>query len=94
VALIPKKDNPQRVADFRPISLTHSFAKILTKILGNRLRAELDQLIFINQSAFIKKRSIHDNFMYVQEGIKDLHGKKVHALFIKLDISKSFDSVN
>jgi retron-type reverse transcriptase len=92
--LIPKKDNPRRVADFRSISLTHSFSKILTKILANRLEPELEDLISINQAAFIKKRSIHDNFMYVQEVIKDLHKKKVSAIFIKLDISKAFDSVN
>jgi hypothetical protein len=92
--LIPKKDNPRRVADFRSISLTHSFSKILTKILANRLEPELEDLISINQAAFIKKRSIHDNFMYVQEVIKDLHKKKVSAILIKLDISKSFDSVN
>jgi hypothetical protein len=33
IILIPKKPNPQRVSDFRPISLTHSFAKIVTKIM-------------------------------------------------------------
>jgi hypothetical protein len=43
--------------------------------------------------AFIKKRCIHDNFMYVHEVIKGLHKKKILALFIKLDISKAFDTV-
>jgi hypothetical protein len=32
--------------------------------------------------------------MHVQLTIKDLHKKKVPALFIKLDISKMFDMVN
>jgi hypothetical protein len=32
--------------------------------------------------------------MYVQQVIKDLHSKKVSNLFIKLDISKAFDTVN
>jgi hypothetical protein len=41
-----------------------------------------------------RKRCIHDNFMFVQQVIKDLHSKKVPTLFIKLDISKAFDSVN
>jgi hypothetical protein len=94
VVLIPKMDTPQKVLDFRPISLTHSFAKIISKLLANRLSPELDHLISINQSAFIKKRCIHDNFIYVQEVIKDLHKKKISALFMKLDISKAFDAVN
>jgi hypothetical protein len=32
--------------------------------------------------------------MYVQQVIKDLHKKKISALFIKIDIAKAFDSVN
>jgi hypothetical protein len=89
VVLIPKKQEAIRVNDFRPISLIHSFAKILSKFLANRLGPELDHLISINQIAFIKKRCIQDNFVFVQQVIKDLHKKKIPALFIKLDISKS-----
>jgi hypothetical protein len=94
VVLIPKKDNPRVVSDYRPISLTHSFTKIISKLLANRLAPVLDSLISTNQTAFIKKRSIHNNFMYVQGVIKDLHKRKVPSLFIKLDILKAFDTVN
>jgi len=38
IALIPKVDSPQRLHDFRPISLVGSLYKVLTKILANRLR--------------------------------------------------------
>jgi hypothetical protein len=62
--------------------------------LANRLAPELSKLISYNQNAFIKKRCIHDNFMFVQQVIKDLHKKKVPTIFIKLDISKAFDTVN
>jgi hypothetical protein len=46
------------------------------------------------QSAFIKKRSIHDNFLYVQTTVRKLHKLKTPALFIKLDIHKAFDTIN
>jgi hypothetical protein len=94
VVLIPKKSCPQRVSDFRLVSLTHSFAKLVYKILANRLGLELGNLVAVNQTAFIKKRCLHDNFIYVQQLVKDLHRKKMPALFIKLDISKVFDTVN
>jgi hypothetical protein len=94
VVLIPKKEDPKYVSDFRAISLTHSFAKVITKLLANRLAPQLDEHIPINQIVFIKNRCIHDNFIYVQEVIKDLHNKKVPSLFIKVDISKAFDTIN
>jgi hypothetical protein len=94
VVLIPKVSDPQKVSDYRPIILSHSFAKIVSKILTNRLGPELNHLISVNQTAFIKSRCIHDNFLYVQQVVQDLHKKKILSLFIKLDISKAFDIVS
>jgi hypothetical protein len=94
VVLIPKVSDPQNVLDYRPIILSHSFAKIVSKILTNRLGPELNHLISVNQTAFIKSRCIHDNFLYVQQVVQDLHKKKILSLFINLDISKAFDIVS
>jgi hypothetical protein len=38
ITLVPKKSNPEKVSDFRLISLLNSSMKFLTKILANRLR--------------------------------------------------------
>jgi len=65
VVLIPKKDGAESISDFRPISLIHSFAKIVAKVLAMRLAPHMNSLISKSQSAFIKRRSIHDNFMSV-----------------------------
>jgi hypothetical protein len=94
IVLIPKKANPQRITDFSPISLIHSFSKMISKILANRLAPMLPSLISNNQMAFIKKRCIHDSFIYVQEVVRGLHKKKISSLFIKLDISKAFNTVS
>jgi hypothetical protein len=37
IVRIPKKDCSLNVSDYRPINLVHSFAKIIAKILANRL---------------------------------------------------------
>jgi hypothetical protein len=47
-----------------------------------------------SQSASVKKRCIHDNFVFVNSIAKELHRKKIQALFLKLDIAKAFDSIS
>jgi hypothetical protein len=58
IVLIPKKDNPSSVGNFRPISLLNSSVKLLTKILANRLQKVILQIIHKNQYGFIKERNI------------------------------------
>jgi hypothetical protein len=65
IILIPKKDGAEEIGDFRPISLIHAVAKIITKTLALRLAPFMNNIISPCQSAFIKRRSIHDNFLYV-----------------------------
>jgi hypothetical protein len=94
IVLLPKKADTTRVTDFRPISLIHSIANVFPKLLANKLAPRLNSLVSYCQSAFVKKRSIHDNFLYVQGAVRKLHREKIPALFMKLDIHKVFDTVN
>jgi hypothetical protein len=94
IVLLPKKEKADRVGDYRPISLVHSVAKIFSKILANRLGPHLLELVSSSQSAFIKKRCIHDNYVLVRGIIKNLHSRKTPTLLLKLDITKAFDSVS
>jgi hypothetical protein len=94
ITLIPKKDGADQVKDFRPISIVHSFAKLIIKILATRLASRLNDLVSPNQNAFIKGRFIQDNFMLVQQTTKFLHQQRHPRLMIKLDITKAFDSVS
>jgi len=80
-------------ADFRPITMIHSFAKLLSKILALCLAPRMQELISPNQNAFIRGRSIHDNFKYVQRAAVLIRKKKIPKLLLKLDVSKAFDMV-
>ena len=93
VVLIPKKDGAEAITDFRPISLIHSFAKIIAKVLALRLAPHMSSIVSPTQSAFIKRRSIHDNYMAVRNAIRRYHNSKLPTIFLKLDIAKAFDSV-
>jgi hypothetical protein len=58
ITLLPKHNDALVAKDFRPISLIHSFAKLVTKVLANRLRCHMEGLVSKAQSAFIKGRFI------------------------------------
>jgi hypothetical protein len=70
----------------------HSMVRILGKVLANRLSPHRDKMVSPSQSAFIKGRTIHDNFQYVQGAVRHFHQSKTPMLFVKLDIVKVFDS--
>ena len=53
LTLIPKKCNAVSIKDFRPISLVGSVYKLLSKVLANRLRAVLDNLISKSQNSLL-----------------------------------------
>jgi hypothetical protein len=94
ITLLPKKTEAVEVKDFRPISLIHSFAKLVTKMMANRLAPLLPNHVSANQSAFVRGRNIHDNFILVQQMVKSLYRTKEAHILFKLDISKAFDSVS
>jgi hypothetical protein len=93
ITLIPKKPEALEIKDFRPISLVHSFAKLFSKIIANRLRPRLGELVSMNQSAFIKHRSLHDNFMLVRQVARKINMRSTGVL-LKLDIARAFDSIS
>ena len=89
-----KKEHPVEIRDYWPISLIHSFGKLVTKCLARCLATVLDGLVLRNQRAFIKGQQIHDNFRQVQFACKELHKRKSPAILLKIDIAKAFDTVS
>ena len=94
MVLIPKKPGAVDVDAFRPICLQNCTLKILTKVLTKRLQDEIPNLIDINQTGFIRGRSISDTFVYALELVQVCHRRKKPALVLKLDFAKAFDTVS
>ena len=76
ITLIPKKQSPEGVGDFRPISLTSVGLKFLTKLAANRFQQEIINCIHKNQYGFIKSRTIQDCLAWTFEYIHQCNQSK------------------
>jgi hypothetical protein len=94
ITLIPKKMGAAEIGDYRPISLVHSFSKLFSKVLANRLQRRLGDIISPNQSAFVKGRCLHDNFILARQVARRINQRRCPGVLLKLDISRAFDSIS
>ncbi|GAU36154.1 hypothetical protein TSUD_275130 [Trifolium subterraneum] len=94
IALIPKVDSPQRLNDFRPISLVGCLYKILAKVLANRLRLVIGSVISESQTAFVKDRKILDGILIANEAVDETRKANKELMLFKVDFEKAYDLVD
>jgi hypothetical protein len=94
ITLLPKKEVAELPSEYRPISLVHSFAKLITKVLAIRMAPYIDNLVSNAQSAFVKGQCIQENLLFVRNLARAYHRTKLPTLLLKIDIPKAFDSVS
>ncbi|MCI65141.1 cysteine-rich receptor-like protein kinase, partial [Trifolium medium] len=84
--------SPQRLNDFRPISLVGSLYKIPAKVLANRLQLVIGSVISESQIAFVKDRKILDGILIANEVVDETRKFKKDLMLFKVDFEKAYDS--
>ena len=70
ITLIPKVKNLKLVSKYKLISLCNVLYKKISKVLANRLKKILPQIITKHQSAFTKSCLISDNILVAFEALQ------------------------
>ncbi|KAJ8435083.1 hypothetical protein Cgig2_033623 [Carnegiea gigantea] len=93
--LIPKVQNPQHANEFRPISCCNVIYKCITKLIYQRIKEVLLELIYPSQGGFVQERELLYNVLLCQDLAKGYQRKHISPrCLLKIDIQKVFDFVH
>ena len=83
-----------RVRDFRPISLSNSIYLIIAKVLANKLREVINELVDPFQLAFISGCQLVDRVVMAGEIIIKWKRSVTKSFLWKVDFAKTYDFID
>lgn len=94
LVLIPKTINPNTANEFRPIACCNVLYKCISKILSERLKMVLPDLVNQCQGAFVRGRELLYNVLVCQEIARGYTRAKISPrCMLKVDLKKAYDSM-
>ena len=95
ITIIPKQNKDLTILDnWRPISLLNVDYKIATKIIANRVKHVITNIIHNSQTGLLKGRYIGENIRLLFEIIDNAEEENKPGLIFFSDFEKAFDSVD
>ena len=93
--LLKPEKLPSLTTSYRPISLISSIMKLFERVIEQRLRSHLEQIVFINkhQSGFRRAKSTDEHLFRLSQSIMECFNRGEHVVATFLDIKKVFDNV-
>ena len=91
-----KKDNPECIENYRPVALLSIFAKLLERLMYNRLYEFLtkNNILIIEQFGFRKNYSTSLSIMCFSDYILQEINKGNFCCGVFMDLSKAFDTID
>lgn len=93
ITLVPKKPPYDKIENYRPISLINTDLKILTKVISNRLKPYLSEILHETQYAQPSK-DINMLNTLKRDILHDMDNNNDDCFFVSVDFKGAFDRVS
>jgi len=94
IRLIPKKENPTQLKNWRPISLLSNMYKLFSRVINNRLKKIINRICSRSQKGFNSDRFTQEAVINVWESIAYCKQNNIRGAILAMDMEKAFDSIS
>lgn len=93
--ILKRKKSASDLQNYRPISLTNIIAKVMERMVSNRLNWYLEhqQIIIPEQAGFRKYHSTNQQILRLSQEVKDALDKQLTTLAVFVDFKGAYDSI-
>lgn len=93
ITLLPKRGDLLNIKNWRPISLLTADYKIYGRVLSNRLRSVIRDIVQADQTYCVPGRNIYDNLHLLRDVIHHANANHLPLAVVSLDQAGAFDAV-
>ena len=91
---VPKSGDLSQAGNYRGICLNSIVAKTYNRMLLNRIRPHLDELLRTNQNGFREGRGTTSHILGLRRIIEGIHSNNLSAVITFIDFKKAFDTIH
>ena len=94
VSHIFKKDDPQKLKNYRPFSVLLVATKVFERLLHKQMSLHVEEYLSPYLCCYRKELSTQEVLLSLSERLKNVLDKKGYGGAVLMDISKAFDTLN
>jgi len=94
IVCIPKTQHPTSPEHYRPLTILNTDYKILTRIIAQRLRIWMEDILHVNQYGGRKGNTIYDTAAAVRDIIAFTEINNTSLCLLSIDFKDAFDNIS
>jgi len=94
IVCIPKQGNPTRPEDYRPLTLLTTDYKLLTRIITNRLRIWMKDILHPAQHCGLSETTVFEAFATIRDAVAYAEVSGTPLCILSIDFKEAFDRIS